>query len=47
MNISVYVPKTLSSEEKKAIEAFMDSDNFKGVKLTKDSIFQRFKNYFS
>ena len=47
VNISVYVPKTLSSEEKKAIEAFKDSDNFKGDKQTKESIFQRFKNYFS
>jgi molecular chaperone DnaJ len=47
VNISVYVPKTLSHEEKIAIEAFKTSDNFKGDKQTKDSIFQRFKNYFS
>ena len=47
VNISVYVPKTLSHDEKKAIEAFKDSDNFKGDKQTKESIFQRFKNYFS
>ncbi|MBQ8463701.1 MAG: molecular chaperone DnaJ [Prevotella sp.] len=46
VNISVYVPKTLSRDEKKAIETFKDSDNFKGDKQTKDSIFQRFKNYF-
>jgi molecular chaperone DnaJ len=43
----VYVPKTLSREEKKAIESFMGSDNFKGDNQTKESIFQRFKNYFS
>ena len=30
VNISVYVPKTLSKDEKKAIEQFADSDNFKG-----------------
>ena len=47
VNISVYVPKTLSREEKQALEAFKDSDNFKGDKQTKDSIFNRFKNYFS
>ena len=47
VNISVYVPKTLSHDEKKAIEAFKDSDNFKGDKQTKESIFQRFKNYCS
>ena len=47
VNISVYVPKTLSRDEKKAMEAFKDSDNFKGDRQTKDSIFNRFKNYFS
>ncbi len=47
VNISVYVPKTLSREERNALEEFRDSDNFKGDRQTKDSIFQRFKNYFS
>jgi molecular chaperone DnaJ len=47
VNISVYVPKTLSREEKEAIQNFKDSDNFKGDKQTKDTIFQRFKNYFN
>ena len=47
VNISVYVPKTLSREEKETIEHFRESDNFKGDKQTKDSIFQKFKNYFS
>ena len=47
VNISVYVPKTLSREEKEALQKFQQSDNFKGDKQTKDSIFQRFKNYFS
>ena len=47
VNISVYVPKTLSREERKALEEFRESDNFKGDRQTKESIFQRFKNYFS
>ena len=47
VNISVYVPKTLSREEKEALQKFQQSDNFKGDKQTKDSIFQRFKNYFN
>jgi molecular chaperone DnaJ len=47
VNISVYVPKTLTREEKQALEQFRESDNFKGDKQTKDSIFQRFKNYFN
>ena len=46
-NVSVYVPKTLSYEEKEAIEKFRQSDNFKGDAATKRSIFQKFKNYFS
>ena len=47
VNISVYVPKTLSRDEKQALENFRNSDNFKGDKQTRDSIFQRFKNYFN
>ena len=47
VNISVYVPKTLSREEKDAILQFKNSDNFKGDKQTKDTIFQKFKNYFN
>ena len=47
VNISVYVPKTLSKDEREAIEKFRNSDNFKGDNATKQSIFQRFKNYFS
>ena len=47
VNISVYVPKTLSRDEKEAIQKFRESDNFKGDKQTRDSIFQRFKNYFN
>lgn len=47
VNISVYIPKTLSHEEKKAIESLKESDNFLGDKETKKSIFERFKNYFS
>lgn len=47
VNISVYVPKTLTRSEKEAIEKLAGSDNFKGDKETKQSIFQRFRNYFS
>ena len=47
VNISVYIPKTLSKDEKKAVESFAGSDNFKGDKETKKSIFERFKNYFN
>ncbi len=46
VNVSVYVPKTLNSNEKKALEEFRESDNFKGDSQTKKSIFEKFKNYF-
>ena len=47
VNISIYVPKTLSRDEIKALEKMKDSDNFKGDAATKRSIFQRFRNYFN
>lgn len=47
VNISVYIPKTLSHAEKKALEELRESDNFKGDSQTKKSIFEKFKNYFN
>lgn len=47
VNISIYVPKTLSKEERKAIEKLRESENFQGDTVTKKSIFDKFKNYFS
>lgn len=47
VNISVYVPKTLSRDEKETIERLRTSDNFKGDNATKQSIFKRFRNYFN
>ncbi len=46
VNISIYVPKELSRDERKAVESFRDSDNFKGDSDTKKSIFERFRNFF-
>ena len=43
VNISVFVPKTLSADERKVLESFKQSDNFKGDSVTKESIFQKFK----
>ena len=47
INVSVYVPEALSSEEKKAFEAMKDSDHLKPSKSIKDKIFQSFRSYFS
>lgn len=47
VNISVFVPKTLSKNEKKAIEELRDSENFKGDNSTKKNIFERLKERFN
>ena len=47
VNMSVFVPKTLSKEEHKYIEELRESENFKGDATTKQSIFEKFRNYFS
>ena len=47
VNMSVFVPKTLSKEERKCVEGLKESENFKGDASTKKSIFEKFRNYFS
>ncbi|MBQ2553755.1 MAG: molecular chaperone DnaJ [Prevotella sp.] len=47
VNVSVYVPKTLSKQEREMMEQLKDSDNFKGDSNTRKTIFQKFKNYFN
>jgi molecular chaperone DnaJ len=47
VNVSVFVPKNLSKEEKNLIEQLRHSSNFQGDLATKRSIFQKFKNYFN
>ena len=46
VNISVYIPETLSKDEKKVIESLRDSDNFRPSEGIKDKIFRRFRNFF-
>ncbi len=46
VNISVFVPKTLSRDERVAIENMRGSSNFQGDMVTKKTIFERFRNYF-
>ena len=47
VHISIYVPKELTKSEKKAIEELRDSENFRGDKNTKHSIFENFKKLFN
>ena len=46
VNISVYVPETLSKDEKKALEEMETSDNFKPNSSIKEKIFKKFKSLF-
>lgn len=47
LNISIYVPKTLSKDEKDVLEKLKNSDNFKGDNATKRTIFEKFRSYFN
>lgn len=46
VNISVYVPETLSKEEKKMMETLQRSENFQANAATKENIFRKFKRLF-
>ena len=44
--ISVYIPETLSRDERNAMEKFQKSDNFRPNESLKDKIFRKFKSLF-
>lgn len=46
INISIYIPETLTKDEKKCFEKFRESENFRPSAGIKDKIFRRFKNFF-
>jgi len=46
VNVSIYVPETLSRDEKKALEQMQGSDNFKPNMSVKEKIFKKFKSLF-
>lgn len=46
VNISIYIPETLSKEEKQAIEKMQNSDNFTPNLSIKEKIFRKFKSFF-
>ncbi len=46
VNISVFVPKTLTREERNAVESLRGRSNFQGDSSTKKAIFERFRKYF-
>ncbi len=47
VNISVYIPETLTSDERKALEKMKDSTNVTPTTSVKDKIFKKFRSYFS
>lgn len=46
INISVYMPETLSRDEHQAFEKMKDSDNMKPNSSIKEKIFRKFRSYF-
>ena len=46
VNVSVYVPETLSKDEKKALEEMEKADNFQPNTSIKEKIFRKFRNLF-
>lgn len=47
INISVYIPETLSSQEKQSMEKMGESDNFKPSSSLKEKLFKQFRSYFN
>lgn len=45
VNISVYIPESLSKDEKAAIEKLADADHFKPTLSAKEKIFRKFHGY--
>ncbi len=46
VNISVYIPESLSKEERKIVEKMEDSENFKTSPSISKRMFERFRNLF-
>ena len=46
VNVSVYIPETLSKDERKAIESLQESENFRPNSSVKEKIFKKFKSLF-
>lgn len=46
VNISVYIPESLSKEEKQALEKFTSSDHFQPTQSIKEKLFRKFRSYF-
>ncbi|MBR4842641.1 MAG: molecular chaperone DnaJ [Bacteroidaceae bacterium] len=47
VNVSVYIPESMSKDERQAMEKFINSDNFQPSATIKDKIFKKFRSYFN
>ena len=46
VNVSVYIPETLSRDEKQALEKLQTSDHFQPTQSIKEKLFRKFRSYF-
>jgi molecular chaperone DnaJ len=46
VNISVYIPETLTKEERQALEKWQEAENFKPNTSLKEKIFKKFRSLF-
>jgi len=46
VNVSIYVPETLTRDEKETLEKLESSDSFKPNSSVKEKIFRKFKSFF-
>lgn len=46
VNVSIYVPETLTKEEKATLEKWQNADNFQPNLSVKEKIFRKFKSFF-
>ncbi len=47
VNVSVYIPESMSKDEKQTMEKFLKSDNFQPSTSAKEKIFKKFRSYFN
>ena len=46
INVSVYIPESLSSSEKEILNGLENSPNFQPNKTVKENLFSKFKHFF-
>ena len=46
VNVSVYIPETLTKEERQALEKWQESESFQPNATLKEKIFKKFKSLF-